>query len=158
MANHISINTKASGTQQLKPQYSDLTKAQKVAMDGIKNQNFALRIIAENLANAGSTASTPGGDPYRRQIVTMIEEKDRKTGANTVKVNNVKKDTKSQFRVDYDPAHPAADPETGQVKRPNVEPIVEMVDMMQTKEQKRALLKVYKVSTTLEREMLDLIR
>jgi flagellar basal-body rod protein FlgC len=27
-----------------------------------------MRVIAENMANANSTARTPGGDPYRRQV------------------------------------------------------------------------------------------
>ena len=38
-----------------------------VAASALKAQQARMRVIAENLANADSTAKTPGGDPYRRQ-------------------------------------------------------------------------------------------
>jgi len=38
-----------------------------IAASGLRAQQSRMRIIAENLANADSTAKTPNGDPYRRQ-------------------------------------------------------------------------------------------
>ena len=39
----------------------------RIAASGLRAQQARMRIIAENLANANSTARTPDGDPYRRQ-------------------------------------------------------------------------------------------
>ena len=39
-----------------------------VATSALKAEQSRMRVIAENLANADSTAQTPGGDPYRRQV------------------------------------------------------------------------------------------
>ena len=41
---------------------------QAIAASALRAQQARMRIIAENLANANSTAQTPGGDPYRRQV------------------------------------------------------------------------------------------
>ena len=55
----------------------DLTKAMNISASGMKAQGTRLRIIAENIANSQSTAQVPGGDPYRRQIVSFKAELDK---------------------------------------------------------------------------------
>ncbi len=42
-----------------------------IAASGLRAQAGRMRIISENIANVDSTATTPGGDPYRRRIVTL---------------------------------------------------------------------------------------
>jgi len=42
--------------------------AMAIAASALRAQQQRMRVIAENLANADSVASTPGGDPYRRQV------------------------------------------------------------------------------------------
>ena len=42
--------------------------AMAVAASALKAQQSRMRVIAENIANAQSTARTPGGEPYRRQM------------------------------------------------------------------------------------------
>ena len=54
------------------------------AAKGLRAQSGRMRIIAENIANADSTAATPGGDPYRRKIPTFRAVLDRTTGAENV--------------------------------------------------------------------------
>ena len=60
-------------------QPSNLSMA--VAATALQAQQARMRVIAENLANADSTSQAPGGDPYRRQIVTFQTEMDRTLGA-----------------------------------------------------------------------------
>jgi flagellar basal-body rod protein FlgC len=38
-----------------------------IALSALRAQQARMRIIAENIANSNSTASKPGGEPYRRQ-------------------------------------------------------------------------------------------
>src|SRR3546814_7312488 len=93
----------------------------------MKVQGFRLRIIAENLANADSVAQTPGGDPYRRKVVTFRNHLDRELGVETVSVNRISYD-QSEFQKRFDPNHPAADAD-GYVELPNVTSLIEMSDM-----------------------------
>ena len=79
--------------------------AMAVAASALKAQQSRMRIIAENIANAQSTARTPGGEPYRRQMpVVQPREVDGATG---VALAEVRPD-QSDFKMDYDPSHPAA--------------------------------------------------
>ena len=49
----------------------DLSVSADIAVSGMKAQAQRLRIISENMANAESVATTKGGEPYRRQVVTF---------------------------------------------------------------------------------------
>ena len=105
----------------------DFLKSIAVAASGLRAQAGRMRVIAENIANADSTASRAGTDPYRRRIPSFRTEIDRALGANTVGLGRVRTDA-SEFRSKYEPGHPAADL-NGYVKYPNVNPLVEMTDM-----------------------------
>jgi flagellar basal body rod protein FlgC len=59
----------------------DFLKSIAIAASGMRAQAGRMRIISENIANAESTASSPGGDPYRRRIVTFRDEIDREIDA-----------------------------------------------------------------------------
>src|SRR5581483_8688632 len=97
---------------------TDFLKSLTIAASGLHAQLGRMRIITENLANADSTAATPGGDPYRRKIVTFNTELDSALGAEVVKLGPVQSDN-SDFRVRHEPGNPAADA-SGNVKYPNV--------------------------------------
>jgi flagellar basal-body rod protein FlgC len=58
----------------------DLAKTLGIASAGMGAQAVRLRVVAENLANADSTASTVGGEPYRRKVVTFKSTLDRQLG------------------------------------------------------------------------------
>ena len=64
----------------------DITKAMEVSAAGMKAQGSRIKVIAENLANAESTAEAPGDLPYRRKVVTFKNELDRQAGVNKVRV------------------------------------------------------------------------
>ena len=105
----------------------NLSVSADIAVSGMKAQSERLRIISENMANADSIGIRPGEDPYRRQVVTFKDYIDKETGAKMVKVDKVVPD-ESQFPLKYDPNHPAANAE-GYVAMPNVNPLIEMMDL-----------------------------
>ncbi len=98
-----------------------------VAGSALSAQSQRIRVAAENLANAESTGNTPGADPYTRKIITFESALDKATGANVLTVSGEDLD-KSPYRIEKIPGHPAAD-KNGNVKLPNVNPIVEMADV-----------------------------
>jgi flagellar basal-body rod protein FlgC len=106
---------------------SDFTRSMGIATSGLRAQAGRMRVISENIANADSTASTAGGDPYRRKVPTFSSELDRTLDANVVTLGKIRPDT-SAFRVKHEPGNPAADA-AGNVKYPNVNPLIEMTDM-----------------------------
>jgi len=105
----------------------DLSTALAISASGMRAQSGRIRIVAENLANANSTASAPGLDPYRRQVPIFSSYLDRSSGAEMVKMSRVALDP-TAFSLKFDPAHPAADTE-GYVMLPNVNPLIEMMDL-----------------------------
>jgi flagellar basal-body rod protein FlgC len=127
---------------------------QAVAASALRAQQGRMRIIAENLANANSTSRTPGGDPYRRQA--PVFEPTRVAGANGVKMARVEADQKP-FKSDYDPGNPSADAQ-GYVKMPNVDPLVEALDMREAQRAYEANLNVIETARAMESRTLDLLR
>jgi flagellar basal-body rod protein FlgC len=98
-----------------------------IATSGLRAQAGRMRVISENIANADSTAATAGGDPYRRKVPTFSSELDRTLDAQVVAMGKIRPDT-TAFRVKHEPGNPAADA-AGNVKYPNVNPLIEMTDM-----------------------------
>ena len=109
--------------------HDDLKISSQIASKGMKAQATRLRVISENLANTDSTAETPGGEPYRRKLVTFRNQLDKALGADKVQIDKVTTD-KSDFEKRFDPQHPAADKD-GYVLTPNVNSLVELMDMRQ---------------------------
>ena len=130
------------------------SSAMAVAASALKAQQARMRIIAENLANADSTARTPGGDPYRRQV--PIFQSTRVAGATGVELAEVRPDQKA-FREEYDPTHPAADA-NGYVKRPNVDGLIESMDMREAQRAYEANLNVVETARAMQSRTLDLLK
>ena len=128
--------------------------AQAIAASALKAQQGRMRIIAENLANANSTAKTPGGDPYRRQA--PVFEPTKVAGGQGVRMARVEPD-QTDFRTDYEPGHPSADAQ-GYVKLPNVNSLVEALDMRQAQRAYEANLNVIETSRSMESRTLDLLK
>jgi flagellar basal-body rod protein FlgC len=133
-----------------------LVSSIKIAGSGMDAQSRRIQVVAENIANANSTAKVPGGDPYQRKIISFVEELDRKTGANLVKATDVARDT-TPFSTEFDPSSPYAD-ESGFVKLPNVNAIVEMADMREANRSYEANLQVIKQVRDLISMSVDLLR
>jgi flagellar basal-body rod protein FlgC len=96
----------------------DLTSAMTIAAAGMKVQSARLRVTAENLANAESTARVPGGDPFRRKTVVFASRRDREAGVELVDVRRYGVDP-TDFELRHEPGHPGADAK-GYVKYPNM--------------------------------------
>ncbi len=128
----------------------DFMKSLTIAASGLRAQMGRMRIITENIANADSVAATPGGDPYRRRIVTFAAELDRSIGADVVKLGSVQTDN-SDFLVKHEPGNPAANAQ-GDVKYPNVNTLVEMTDLRDAQRSYESNLNVI----TATRKMLQL--
>lgn len=127
------------------------------AASGLKAQTLRMRIAAENVANANSTAQTPGGDPYRRRM-PLFEETMLKSSGGAVGVKIVgAKDDPSNFRMQFNPAHPAADPD-GFVKLPNVDTLVEMMDLREASRAYEANLNMIEAARSMTTRALDLLR
>jgi flagellar basal-body rod protein FlgC len=129
--------------------------AMSVATTALRAQQARMRIIAENLANADSTSKTPGGDPYRRQI-PIFEPQNLGKGVEGVVMKRVEPD-KRDFKSEYDPSHPSADAK-GYVKMPNVDPLVEAMDMREAQRAYEANLNVIETARAMQARTLDLLR
>jgi flagellar basal-body rod protein FlgC len=134
----------------------DFVKSLAVAASGLKAQIGRMRIISENIANSDSVAATPGGDPYRRRIVTFSAELDRSLGVNVVKLGNVETD-KSDFLIKHEPGNPAADA-NGDVKYPNVNTLVEMTDLRDAQRSYEANLNVVTATRRMLQRTIDIIK
>jgi len=133
-----------------------LSASLKISSSGLSADSTRLRIVSENLANARSTATSPGGDPYQRKTITFSQELDRANGVTTVQVDKIGKDT-SPFIQEYDPGNPAADAK-GMVKYPNVNVLVEMADMREANRSYEANLQSIRQARDLISSTIDLLR
>lgn len=134
----------------------NLTVSADVAASGMRVQAERLKVIAQNMANADSVSTTPGGEPYRRQVVSFQNYIDQETGAQMVRVDKVVKDD-SPFEKKYAPNHPAADTQ-GYISLPNVNPLIEMMDMKEAQRAYDANLNMVKTAREMNSSVLDILK
>jgi flagellar basal-body rod protein FlgC len=134
----------------------DLNTSMQLAFAGMTAQGQRLKVIAQNLANTDSTAKTAGGEPYRRKIVTFHAVLDKTLGADSVAVGKPVTVSGTLERK-FDPGNPAADPE-GYVQMPNVNPVVELMDMRDAQQSYQANLNVIDAAKSMISHTLDLLR
>lgn len=133
-----------------------LDKALGIAASGMDAQTTRLRVIAENLANQDTTGSSAGAEPYRRKTVTFRSALDKELGADTVQVKQVGHD-QSDFPTRYDPSNPAANA-AGYVKLPNVNSLVEIMDMREAERSYSANLAVMQSARGMLSRTIDLLK
>jgi flagellar basal-body rod protein FlgC len=137
-------------------EHMDLATSMAIVASGMRAQTDRMRVISENIANANSTSKTADGDPYRRKIATMQSEFDRAMDATVVKPGQPVQDM-TDFRLQYDPGNPVAD-KTGYVKLPNVNPLVEIMDMREAQRSYEADLTVMEASKAMMARTVDLLK
>ncbi|MCC7259824.1 MAG: flagellar basal body rod protein FlgC [Alphaproteobacteria bacterium] len=135
---------------------TDLMTAIAIAGSGMTAQSERLKIVAQNVANVDSTAQIPGGDPYRRKTISFKNVLNKQLGARTVRASKIGTDP-SPFEMKYDPGHPAADLD-GYVKLPNVNIMIEMMDMREAQRSYEANLNVIDVSKQMVFSTLSLLK
>lgn len=135
---------------------TDFLSSLKIAATGLHAQNARMRVIAENLANADSTGKTPTDQPYRRRIPTFEAQMDQDAGGEIVKIGQIAQDM-SGFQEKYEPGNPAAD-KNGYVKYPNVDPLIEAMDMREAQRTYEANLNVVTVTRQMLGRTLDILK
>ena len=133
----------------------DFSTAMAVAASGMRVQSDRMKVISENIANADSTSPVPGADPYRRKVSTVTSKFDRELGASLVETGKTIND-KSEFRSQYDPGNPNADKQ-GYVKLPNVDSLVEIMDMREAQRSYEADLSVMESTKQMLAKTVDLL-
>ena len=134
----------------------DIKFAGAIAAAGMKAQSARMRVAAENLANAQSTALVPGGDPFRRKTITFQNELDRALGVERVEVKRYGRDM-GEFILKYEPGHPAADA-NGNVKYPNINPLIELMDMREAQRSFEANLNAMQTARTMSQQLIEILR
>ncbi|WP_299026635.1 flagellar basal body rod protein FlgC [uncultured Thermanaerothrix sp.] len=141
----------------------------RIGASGLTAQRLRLDVIAHNIANA-ETTRTPEGGPYKRKDVVFMPEgqtpflpsflavrqnSGRFQGLlKGVRVTQILTDNTPGTRV-YDPIHPDADAE-GYVEYPNVNPVVEMTNMLSASRSYEANLAVIDTAKQMALRALDI--
>jgi flagellar basal-body rod protein FlgC len=133
-----------------------LSQAMASAASGMRAQSLRARLVAENLANANSSATGPNGQPYQRKTMTFQQAIDQATGAGIVRPGRAVAD-QTPFRTSYDPSHPAADA-NGYVKLPNVSEMVEEADMREAERSYEANLATMSQARSMFSKTLDILK
>lgn len=98
------------------------------SVSALRAERLRMTVASENLANAGSTRKLDDGMPYARQRVRFEAVLDR-TGQTTGEVQSEVIES-PRYRQRYDPDHPDADPDTGLVIEADIDPVLELTDLM----------------------------
>ncbi len=134
----------------------ELGKAFTLSTLGLKAQDVRMKVIAENLANANTISGSGGTDPYRRKIVAFKQVVDAESGVKGVGVSGILAD-KSDFPTKYDPGNPVANAQ-GFVRTPNVNPLIEVMDMRDAQRSYEANLTMMEASKSMMQKTIDLLK
>jgi flagellar basal-body rod protein FlgC len=135
---------------------TDFFSSLKIAATGLHAQSARMRVIAENIANADSAGKTPEEEPYRRRVPTFKAVMDDEVGGKVVEIGRLAYDM-SDFQSRYEPGHPAAD-EHGYVRYPNVNTLIESMDMREAQRTYEANLNVVTVTRQMMGSTIDILR
>jgi flagellar basal-body rod protein FlgC len=133
-----------------------LPQAMETAASAMRAQSTRLRVVAENLANAESTAAVPGGSPYQRKVMSFEQAVDKATGAAVVQPGRISTDP-APFHTVYDPSHPAAN-QQGYVSMPNVSPVLETADMREAERSYEANLAALNQARSMIAKTIDILK
>ncbi len=141
----------------------------KISAQGLDVQRKRMQLVASNIANV-STTQTPEGGAYRRRqlVVEAIPKSDFENNLHNMMNNEMDDEIKgaraTEIRLDpspliqkYEPAHPHANPQ-GYVAYPNINPAIEMVDMVNTSRSYEANLSAIKSAQDMIRNTLEMLR
>ena len=134
----------------------ELIKSIFVSAAAMKAQGQRMEVIAENIANADSLGQTPCADPYQRKVMLFRNLLDRDLGIDTLRVQKVDVD-RTEFQRRFDPGHPAANGD-GYVLMPNVNSLIEMMDMREAQRSYEANLSMVETAKSMLVRTIDLIR
>jgi len=141
-----------------------------VATSGMSAQRTRINMVSSNIANAQTTHTTDGG-PYKKQNV--IFEEVLLNATNNNKKDNITEtfdplslkgvgvreiiDSKDEAILKYEPEHPDSN-EDGYVAYPNINPVIEMVDLIEAMRSYEANVSAFKTQKDMDTKTLDIIR
>ena len=138
---------------------SSFGKIYDIASSGLAAQRLRVQLIASNVANA-ETTRTPEGGPFRKKDA-IFEMVSLGTLADGTKLNGVKvkeiRSSKEAFPTRYEPGHPEADAD-GLVRYPNVNPVLEMVDLTEASRSYEANVAVVRSVRAMGQAALEMLR
>ena len=140
-----------------------------VATSGMSAQRTRINIVSSNIANAQTTHSKDGG-PYKKQNVIFEEvllesnKNDKETNDNQVDPLSLRGvgvreilDAKDAPILKYEPEHPDANKD-GYVAYPNINPVIEMVDLIEAMRSYEANVSAFKTQKEMDTKTLDIIK
>ena len=127
----------------------DFIKAMTAASSGMRAQGARLRFASENIANVDSSG-------YQRKTVSFEDAYHDATGARTVAIDRIDRDT-SALEKRYDPAHPLADGD-GYVVGSNVNLMMEVSDAREARRSYEANVRMFDQTRRMYGQVLDLLR
>ena len=134
----------------------DFLKSLAIAASGLRAQSGRMRVIAENVANADTTPTRAGEQPYRRKVVTFQQKLDNELGVNTVQLGQIRRD-RSEFKTRFEPGNPLADAR-GFVQKPNVDTMMETLDLREAQRSYEANLNVISTTRRMLARTLEILR
>jgi flagellar basal-body rod protein FlgC len=138
-----------------------------VSASGMTAERLRMDVTAENLANA-ETTRTPEGGPYQRKAVVLQQASGtgfagelagalgQGGGSAGVEVAGVVAERNS-VRMVYDPGHPDANAQ-GYVAMPNINPVTEMVDLIDASRAYQANVTAMQTTKTVFTKTIELLR
>lgn len=142
----------------------DLFRALDISASALAAQRTRMEVITENLANA-DTAVGANGRPYQRKVVRLqsIEPESFPSALGRagsprggVQVTGVTETQDPPRRV-YQPGHPQAGPD-GFLELPNLNPLVEMVDMLASTRAYEANVTAFQATKSMAAKLIELLR
>lgn len=142
----------------------DIFRTLDVSASGLAVQQARMEVIAENLANSETTRG-PGGRLYRRKVVRLEPADGPMAPVALSEVRAPRGGVRVAAVVELDgpprrlwqPGHPAAGPD-GFVELPDVNPFLEMIDMMAATRAWEANLAAFQAARSMMGRLLDLLR
>lgn len=144
----------------------DFLTAIKISTSGLNAQRIRMNVVSSNLANMNTTRTAQGG-PYRKKEVIMSsasvkDDFGRELKANMggklrkVEVSGIVED-KTPPKMVYEPSHPDANKE-GYVAFPNINLMMEMVNMISASRSYEAGVTVINATKSLALKAIELGR
>jgi len=141
-----------------------------VATSGMSAQRTRINVVSSNIANAQTTHTTDGG-PYIKKNVIFEEllldaskQKDKKENLESLNSLSLKGvgikeilDSKDKAILKFEPEHPDAN-DDGYVAYPNINPVIEMVDLMEAMRSYEANVSSFKTQKDMDTKTLDIIK
>ena len=140
-----------------------------VATSGMSAQRTRINIVSANIANAQTTHTKEGG-PYKKQNVVFEEvllqaqkgqEPQTTQQKNELALRGVGVKTITESKDDpvmkYEPNHPDANKD-GYVAYPNINPVVEMVDLVEAMRSYEANLSAFQTHRQMDSKTLDILK